>query len=267
VAVGGSLLLAFCPLIWMYSIQAEVIYTPPVLVTLRRLLLWCVCLLAHKTCVGQEAGTPAASWCARDTLRRQAHQLPLGVQETHSGGRHTSCLLVCKRHTQEAGTPAASWCARDTLRRQAHQLPLGVPGGRHSSCLLVCQETHCRHTSCLLVCKRHTASWHTRLVSASRPVAAGVPASCRPVLVCLHHLLMPWALSSRRGEAWLWSGWGGAQQATGDAGQSGDMQACLEGHAGRPASDVMFHACVNVCLDACVERHVGHQEHVCRCCE
>jgi hypothetical protein len=125
VAVGGSLLLAFCPLIWMYSIQAEVIYTPPVLVTLRRLLLWCVCLLAHKTCVGQEAGTPAASWCARDTLRRQAHQLPLGVQETHSGGRHTSCLLVCqeagtpaaswfaKRHT--AGTPAASWCARDTL--------------------------------------------------------------------------------------------------------------------------------------------------------
>jgi hypothetical protein len=234
VAVGGSLLLAFCPLIWMYSIQAEVIYTPPVLVTLRRLLLWCVCLLAHKTCVGQEAGTPAASWFA-------------------------------KRHT--AGTPAASWCARDTLRRQAHQLPLGVPGGRHSSCLLVCQETHCRHTSCLLVCKRHTASWHTRLVSASRPVAAGVPASCRPVLVCLHHLLMPRALSSRRGEAWLWSGWGGAQQATGDAGQSGDMQACLEGHAGRPASDVMFHACVNVCLDACVERHVGHQEHVCRCCE
>ncbi len=73
-AVGGSLLLAFCPLIWMYSIQAEVIYTPPVLVTLRRLLLWCVCLLAHKTCVGQEAGTPAASWCARDTL-------PLGTQD------------------------------------------------------------------------------------------------------------------------------------------------------------------------------------------
>jgi len=171
VAVGGSLLLAFCPLIWMYSIQAEVIYTPPVLVTLRRLLLWCVCLLAHKTCVGQEAGTPAASWCARDTLRRQAHQLPLGVQETHSGGRHTSCLLVCKRHTQEAGTPAASWCAR----RQALQLPLGLPRDTlqaHQLPLGV-QETHCLLAHKTGVGLSSSRSWCACLLSP----CACVPAS------------------------------------------------------------------------------------------